>query len=51
MIFVASTGFVTDQVQQQFGVGTEASILGQSMFILGIAIGVCRSSLFLTHFN
>lgn len=41
VIFVASTGFVTDQVQQQFGVGTEVSILGQSIFILGIAVGVC----------
>ena len=39
IIFISSTGFVTDEAEDQFGVNTELSVLGQSMFILGIAIG------------
>lgn len=41
LVFVTLTGFVTDQTEEQYGVGEQASILGQSMFILGVAIGVC----------
>jgi len=40
IVFIDSTGFVTDQAQEQFEVSTEVSILAQSMFILGLAIGV-----------
>lgn len=39
IIFICSTGFVTDDATSQFGVGTQLSVLGQSMFILGVAIG------------
>lgn len=39
VIFIASTGFVTDEAEDQYGVGEQVSILGQSMFILGVAIG------------
>lgn len=35
-----STGFVTDAAMDQYGVSTEVSILGQSMFIAGVAVGV-----------
>lgn len=40
IIFIASTGYVTDEAESQYGVGEEVSILGQSMFILGVAVGV-----------
>lgn len=39
VVFISSTGFVTDDATSQFGVNTELSVMGQSMFILGIAIG------------
>lgn len=43
IIFIAADGFITDQAQVQYGVGEQVSILGQSMYILGIAVGVSRS--------
>jgi MFS family permease len=39
IVFICSTGFVTDEAVDQFGVNLQKSVLGQSMFILGIAIG------------
>lgn len=42
VIFIASTGFVTDAAEKQYGVGEEVSILGQSLYILGVAVGVCH---------
>lgn len=39
IVFICSTGFVTDDAEDHFGVNSEKSVLGQSMFILGIAIG------------
>ena len=39
VVFISNTGFVTDDATDNFGVNTETSVLGQSMFILGIAIG------------
>ena len=44
IVFIVSTGYVTDDATKQFGVGEEVSILGQSMIILGIAIGVSLSN-------
>lgn len=40
VVFISSTGFVTDWAEERFGVGLEVSILGQSIYILGVAIGV-----------
>ncbi|KAK5026358.1 hypothetical protein LTR13_009972 [Exophiala sideris] len=39
IVFICNTGFVTDQAEDQFNVNTELSVMGQSFFILGIAIG------------
>ena len=39
IVFICNTGFVTDSAVDQFGVNTELSVMGQSIFILGIAIG------------
>jgi MFS family permease len=39
IVFICCNAFVTDEAEDQFGIGTEVSVLGQSMFILGIAIG------------
>jgi multidrug resistance protein len=39
VVFICNTGFVTNEAEDQFGVNTELSVMGQSIFILGIAIG------------
>jgi len=39
IVFICNTGFVTTQAEDQFNVNTELSVMGQSFFILGIAIG------------
>jgi MFS family permease len=39
IVFICSTGFVTVEAEDQFGVNTELSVMGQSIFILGMAIG------------
>lgn len=43
IVFIVADGFVTNEAEAQYGVGEEVSILGQSMFILGVAIGVGQS--------
>lgn len=49
IVFIPSTGFVTDWAEERFGVGLEVSILGQSMYILGVAIGVSNIWITYTH--
>lgn len=34
IVFIVSTGLVTDYYKEEFGVSTEVAILGQSMFIV-----------------
>jgi hypothetical protein len=36
IVYVTSKGFVTQEAEEQFGVGTEVSILGQSLFNGGL---------------
>lgn len=43
IIFVTAVGYNTDETMMQYGVSEQLSVLGQSMYILGVAIGVSGS--------